>query len=277
MRFILIILSFSLLLTACTSSDKERADKFLAEPEKVAVEVLYNEAASALDKGKNDRAADLFNEVDRIYPFSEWAVRAQLMSAYAYYSDERYDEAIIALDRFIQLHPGNEDVDYAHYLKAISFYEQISDIRRDQSITQAALQNLDIVVTRFPESRYARDARLKRDLTFDHLAGQEMQVGRFYLRQGDYNAALNRFRTVVTTYQTTTHVPEALHRMVETYLALGIKPEATRVAAVLGYNYPGSKWYQDSYDLLDDDARAKLVRNKENQKGWFSKTIDSLF
>lgn len=273
MRLFLVFSFVALFLSACSSSEKERQKDILAEPETVPVEVLYNEAANALDQGRNKKAAEIFNEVDRIYPFSKWAVQAQLMSAFAYYDDERYDEAIIALDRFIQLHPGHEDVDYAFYLKAISFYEQISDVRRDQSITASALENLDIVVNRFPDSRYARDARLKRDLSFDHLAGKEMEIGRFYLLQGEYNAAINRFRSVVTTYQTTTHVPEALHRMVEGYLSLGIRAEATKVAAVLGYNYPGSKWYEQSYALLTDKEKQVI----EDKKGWFNATIDSLF
>lgn len=262
-----------LFVVACSSSDKTIDDRLLSQPEDIPVEVLYNEAAQALDQGNHSRAAKLFTEVERIYPFSQWAVQAQLMSAFAYYQDQRYDEAIVALDRFIKLHPGHKNIDYAHYLKAISFYEQISDVRRDQSMTELALRNLDVVISRFPDSQYARDARLKRDLTFDHLAGKEMEIGRFYLQQKEFNAALNRFRSVVTTYQTTMHVPEALHRMVETYLALGIRAEATRVAAVLGYNYPGSRWYQDTYNLLDDKQRRKLSA----QEGWFTKTVDEFF
>ena len=195
------------------------------------------------------------------------------MSAFAAYKDKSYDEAVLALDRFIQLHPGNEDIDYAYYLKALSFYEQISDVARDQMMTELALESLNTLITRFPDSRYARDATLKRDLTLDHLAGKEMEIGRYYLARGYVNAGINRFRSVVKEYQTTTHVPEALHRLVESYMTLGLKSEATRVAAVLGHNYPGSKWYEDSYKILDPELREQLL----DDRSIVDKTVDSLF
>jgi len=166
------------------------------------------------------------------------------MAAYSYYENKSYNEAIISLDRFIQLHPGNDNIDYAYYLRALSFYEQIVDVRRDQMMTDEALQSFNTLITRFPDSKYSRDASLKRDLTMDHLAGKEMEVGRYYLNRGHVNAALNRFLVVVEDYQTTTHTAEALHRLVEGYLTLGLKQEATRVAAVLGHNYPGSEGYE---------------------------------
>ena len=169
------------------------------------------------------------------------------MSGYAAYSSQDYDEAILSLDRFTELHPGHENVDYAHYLKALSFYEQISDVARDQQMTELALDSFETLIRRFPDSPYVRAATLKRDLTLDHLAGKEMEIGRWYLKGNHINAAINRFRNVVTTYQTTTHVPEALHRLVEAYLTLGLKQEAVRIASVLGHNYPGSKWYERSY------------------------------
>ena len=176
------------------------------------------------------------------------------MAAFAYYQSNKYDDAIIALDRFIQLHPGHRDIPYAYYLKALCYYEQISDVGRDQRITQQALDALAEVVKRFPESPYARDARLKVELAIDHLAGKEMAVGRYYQANQQYVGAINRYRVVIERYQTTTHVPEALHRLVESYLSLGVKSEAQEAAAVLGYNFPGSDWYQDSYFLMTGEG-----------------------
>lgn len=262
------LVSAALLLGAC-SSDKEQAGAIqVATP----AEELYNNAADQMDSGNYLQATEEFNEVERQHPYSQWATRAQLMSAYGYYKARQYDQAAITLERFIKLHPGHEDIDYAYYLKALTSYEQISDIGRDQGMTKMALEDLNILISRFPNSKYTRDAMLKRDLTLDHLAGKEMEIGRYYQGQGHHNAAISRFREVVKDYQTTRHVAEALHRMVESYLALGIKSEATRVAAVLGYNYPGSSWYEDTYDILDDNARARIL----DKNSWTSRTLDSL-
>jgi outer membrane protein assembly factor BamD len=230
-------------LTACAAKEEE----YIERP----VEQIYNSAVNMLQEQRYPQAAKEFDEVERQHPYSVWATKAQLMSAYAYYQANRYDDAIVALDRFIQLNPSNRDIAYAYYLKALSYYEQITDVQRDAKITELSLRTLDEVVTRFPDSTYARDARLKVDLTHDHLAGKEMEVGRFYLLRGQYLGAINRFRLVIEKYQTTSHVPEALHRMIECYLALGLKEEAQRTAAVLGYNYPGSDWYEDSYALVE--------------------------
>ena len=243
------------------------------ESETTPVEVLYNEAANALEAKQYETATQKFEEVERQHPYSKWATKSQLMSAYSSYQDDRYDEAILALDRFIELHPGNEDIDYAYYLKALCYYEQISDVARDQGVTQHALEALNTLILRFPDSEYSRDAQLKKDLTLDHLAGKEMEIGRYYLNRGQVNAAINRFRTVVKDYQTTTHIPEALHRLVEAYLMLGLKTEATRIAAVLGYNYPGSEWYQDSYKILDAESRRQIL----DDRSFVDKTVDSLF
>ena len=217
-------------------------------------------------------ATRYFEEVERQHPYSAWATRAQLMAAYSSYLDQRYDEAVLALDRYIQLHPGASDVDYAYYLKALCFYERISDVRRDQDMTIEAVKGLNALINRFPDSQYTRDAILKRDLTFDHLAGKEMEIGRYYLNRGQVNAAINRFRSVVANFQTTSHVAEALHRLVEAYMTLGLKNEAMQVAAVLGHNYPGSKWYQRSYQLLDDKQRQQIV----DERGIVERTIESL-
>lgn len=244
-RVLLAALCAVALVAACASPEPEA---YVERP----VEDLYNEAADYLAAGDYFEAARAFDEVERQHPYSVWATRAQLMSAYAYYRQGRFDEAIFACERFLQLHPGSKDAAYAHYLAAVSFYDQIVDVGRDQAMTEAALTNLQQVVLRYPDTEYARDARLKIDLANEHLAGKEMEIGRFYLNRGQYTAAISRFRNVIETYETTSHTPEALHRLTESYLALGIKPEAQAAAAVLGYNFPGSDWYQDSYRLLAD-------------------------
>jgi len=255
-------------LTACSSS----GDKDEVAVESATVETLYERASNAMDDGRYVEATKYYEEVERQHPYSKWSTRAQLMAAYASYLDQRYDEAVASLDRYIQLHPGAEDVDYAYYLKAMSFYEQISDVRRDQEMTIQAIKALNTLIRRFPNSEYSRDASLKRDLTLDHLAGKEMEIGRYYLNRGYTNAAINRFRTVVASFQTTSHVAEALHRLVEAYMTLGLKQEAYKVAAVLGHNYPGSKWYERSYKLLDDTQRKKMI----DERGLVERTLDSL-
>ena len=261
-----LFISVMLVLAGCADdSDKKAEEK--------PVEALYNEASDALDKKDYKEATRLYEEVERQHPYSQWATQAQLMGAYASYQAENYDEAVLALDRFIELHPGSKDIAYAYYLKALCFYEQISDVRRDQQMTKDALAALDTLIKRFPESDYTRDAARKRDLSVDNLKGEEIEIGRYYLKKGEINAAINRFRAVVKEYQTTTHIPEALHRLVECYMTLGLKNEATHVAAVLGYNYPGNKWYERSYALLDDDARQKLL----DDRSFIDRTVESVF
>jgi outer membrane protein assembly factor BamD len=228
--------------SACSSTD----DAYVERP----VGELYNEAMDNLQAGNDKKAAKLFDEVDRQHPYSSWATKAQLMAAYAHYESNDYDDAIVACDRFIELHPASPDVPYAYYLKGLSYYERISDIHRDQEMTEQARRVFEELVNRYPESEYARDARLKIDLCNDHLAGKEMVVGRYYLQRGYYLAAINRFRTVVDKYQTTTHIPEALLRLTEAYTALGVRDEAQKTAAVLGYNFPRTEWYADAYSLV---------------------------
>ncbi|WP_425405970.1 outer membrane protein assembly factor BamD [Hwanghaeella sp.] len=227
-------------------------------------EELYNTALDALAAEDFELATQNFEEVDRQHPYSIWATKAQLMAAYVYYLDDEYDEAVIALERFIDLHPGSPDAAYAYYLRAISYYEQIVDVGRDQKITRLALDSLQEVARRFPGTAYARDAELKIDLTLDHLAGKEMEIGRFYQNRGELLAAINRYKVVIEQFQTTTHVPEALHRVVESYLMLGITDEAQTAGAVLGYNYPGSEWYAESFALLEGRSLA------QSEEGWFS-------
>ena len=256
-----------LTLAACANSYDENAQ--IRRP----AEELFAEATQALEDEIYLEATRLYEEVERQHPYSQLATRAQIMAAYSSYQDERYDDAILALDRFIQLHPGNARVDYAYYLTALCYYDQISDVRRDQDMTSQALEAFDALLARFPNSEYVRDAKLKRDLTLDHLAGKEMEIGRYYLTRGHVNAAIRRFTAVVQDYQTTTHTAEALYRLTEGYLKLGVKPEAYRVAQVLGHNYPGNAWYQRAYNLLDDEARARLNADR----GFVDRTIEAVF
>jgi len=218
------------------------------------VESLYNEAKERLDKGDTKVAAALFDEVERQHPYSPWARRAQLMGAFANYIQKDYDKAIEGAQRFLSIHPGNKDAPYAYYLIGISYYEQISDVDRDQRVTRQALDALTEVQRRYPQTPYADDARVKVDLVNDHLAGKEMDIGRFYERSGRWLAAQLRFRNVIEQYQTTSHAPEALYRLTETSLALGIPEEAKKYAAVLGANYPGSEWYEKAYALIGEEA-----------------------
>jgi len=222
------------------------------EVREVPPEQLYASALTQLDRGNWLPCALAFDEVERQHPYSVWARRAILMSAFCYYQGNKYTESIQASDRFITLHPGNKDAPYAYYLKAVSLYEQIVDVGRDQRRTEQAMAALRELIKRFPQTDYARDARLKLDLTRDHLAGKEMAIGRYYLKRGEIVASISRFRTVVEQYQTTSHVPEALHRLVEAYLSLGVIKEAQTAAAVLGHNYPGSEWYEDTYAMMKE-------------------------
>jgi outer membrane protein assembly factor BamD len=259
----LVFVAACLALAACGGKDD---DKPYAE---APVETLYNNALNELSAGDYVPSAKSFEEVERQHPYSVWATKAQLMAAFAYYQANKYEDALVALDRFIQLHPGNRDIAYAFYLRALCYYEQISDVARDQRMTELALQALREVTTRFPETRYARDATLKIDLTNDHLAGKEMAVGRYYLNRGDYIGAINRFRTVVDVYQTTPQIAEALERLTEAYYSLGLNSEAQTAAAVLGKNYPGSPWYQAAYNIL----RGRNLKPMEDRGSWISQAF----
>ncbi len=239
----------SLALAAC-AGDRKAAPR-LAYQER-PVELLYTTGAYRLDQRRWTEAVSYFQEVERQHPYSEWSRRSILMAAYARYQANQYAGAIDDAERFIQLYPGNPSVVYAYYLKAVCYFEQIVDVNRDQASTEQALSALRDIVTRYPTTEYAADARLKIDMVNDQLAGKEMTIGRWYLRQGDTIAALGRFRAVIDRYQTTSHAPEALYRLVEAYLTLGLAEEARRNGAVLGFNYPGDAWYGDAYELLTD-------------------------
>jgi len=251
-------------LAGCSSTPK---DTYTERP----VEELYNTAIDSMLEDNNATALKQFEDVEQQHPYSVWATKAQLMEAYINYKSNKYDEAVSAADRFVQLHPGNRDTAYAYYIKAISYYEQITDVQRDQRNTQRALNALQDVVNRYPDTQYARDARLKIDLTRDHLAGKEMEIGRYYQRRSEYLAAINRYKQVLSEYQTTTHVPEALARLTECYLALGVNDEAKATAAVLGYNFPNSDWYKDSYAQIGGSHQGP------DQQGWVGRIVDSIF
>jgi outer membrane protein assembly factor BamD len=254
----LVIGCCALALAGCAGKKKKPQLAYQERP----VELLYNAGAEHLDRRQWSQAVDYFQEVERQHPYSEWARRAILMQAFAHYEANNYDEAIADADRFIQLYPGNPSAAYARYLKAICYFEQIADVGRDQAITARSLDALHDVVQRYPNTEYAADSRLKIDMVNDQLAGKEMTVGRYYLRQGDTLAAIGRFRTVVDHYQTTSHTPEALYRLVESYLTLGLVEEAKRNGSVLGYNYPGDRWYQDAYKLLTSKGYRPAVAPK---------------
>lgn len=239
-------LAAATLLSACSTGKNKGDTHYVARD----VSTLYNSAKYRLDGGQYKLAAQLFDEVERQHPYSPWARRAQLMSAFSYYMNRDYTEAVSGAQRFLAIHPGNKDAPYAFYLIGISYYEQIADVTRDQKVTEQARDALGELIRRYPQTEYAADARLKLDLVSDHLAGKEMEIGRFYQRRGQWLAATLRFRNVIDSYQTTTHTPEALERLVESYLALGIPEEAKKAAAVLGANYPGTKWYEHSYKLI---------------------------
>ncbi len=240
-------------LAACAGGKKPRADtKYVARD----VETLYANARRLLDQKLYKEAASAFDEVERQHPYSVWARRAQLMSAFSYWASRDYSQSVLSAQRFLALHPGYKDAPYAYYLIAISYYEQISDVQHDQKTSQQALDALTELVRRYPATPYAADARLKIDLVQDHLAGKEMEIGRFYQGRKQWLASVGRFRNVTENFGTTSHTPEALERLVESYLALGLPEEAKKAGAVLGYNYPGSPWYGRAYGLLNKHRAA---------------------
>ena len=265
------------LLAGCSlfggkDDETNNANKDAANYRERSVEQIYSDGWRAIYAGAWDICAAQFNEVDRQHPYSVWARRAMLMSAFCSYQSNNYSGAIATADSYISLHPGSPEVAYAFYIKAISLYEQIVDIGRDQSNTEGALVALQDVVQRFPDTEYARDATLKIDLTNDHLAGKEMAVGRYYLHQGDYIGAINRFRTVITQYQTTREVEEALARVAEAYMAMGIVEEAQTAAAILGHNYPSSQWYKDTYALITSHG----LKPEEHPESWLTKAFKAV-
>ncbi|MCH2038062.1 MAG: outer membrane protein assembly factor BamD [Rickettsiales bacterium] len=267
--FVVSLLSFSLVasLTACSKKDIEQqqdsasqSTATLAQREAEKAEKLYNQALAELDEGSYKSAIEKFHEVETSYPYAKEAGKSLLMAGFAQYKAERYNDAVVSLDKFISLYPSHDMTSYAYYLKALSSYDQIVDVGRDQQITMDAQKSLADLIARFPDSDYAQDAQIKIDLVQDHLAGKEMEIGYFYQRHGNLISAINRFRVVIRDYQTTSHVPEALYRLSASYYALGIEKEAINYAAVLGHNYPESKWYKHAYALLEDNGDIEKLK-----------------
>jgi outer membrane protein assembly factor BamD len=233
-------------LSACASNSRQEELAYIERP----VETIYGEAVRSLNRSLWDVASVQFDEVQRQHPYSPWAQRAMLMAAYTRYRSREFEEAISSAQEYISLHPGGDGAPYAYYLVAVCHFDQIIDVGRDQARSVSALKALEEVIARYPQTDYARDAQLKVDMVRDQLAGKEMEIGRYYLNRSEHLAAINRFKTVVTDYQTTSHAPEALHRLVESYLSIGLVGQAQQAAAVLGHNYPGSDWYSDAYALM---------------------------
>jgi outer membrane protein assembly factor BamD len=231
-------------------------------------EEIFNLGEAALETNirRPKLALHYFEEVERLYPYTEWSKRALVMQAFANHRAKKYEEARVAAQRYLDFYPGDEDAAYAQYLMALSYYDQIDEVGRDQGLTFQALQALRGVIEEYPDSEYAKSAALKFDLAFDHLAAKEMEIGRYYLRAGNHTAAINRFRVVVQDFQTTTHTPEALHRLVEAYLALGLDDEAQTAGAILGYNFQSSPFYAESHKLLI----AKGLEPKSRGDNWLS-------
>jgi len=251
------IVALSLALSGCGMFQQRAEDPGL---EALTPEQIFRLGESEMESGNPDDAAVTFSEIERLYPYSAWAERALIMQAFAHHRDRDYENSRAAAQRYIDFYPTDEDAAYAQYLLALSYYDQIDEVGRDQGLTFQALQALREVIERYPDSEYANSAILKFDLAFDHLAAKEMEIGRYYLRHGHFTAAINRFRVVVEEFQTTTQTPEALHRLVEAYLSLGLTDEAQTAGAILAYNYQGTEWYKDTYTLLakrDLQAQAK--------------------
>ena len=258
-----------------TSACMGRAERPRLAYEERPVEALYNTGYQRLEARRWADAIDYFQEVERQHPYSEWSRRAILMQIYAYYQNNNYAEAIAAADRFIALFPGNPSAPYAFYMKALCNFEQITDVGRDQGYAQAALNGLRDVARRYPGTPYAIDATVKIDMVNDQLAGKEMSIGRYYQRAGQPLAAINRYKTVIDNeaYQRTSHTPEALYRLVEVYLGLGLRDEAVRNGAVLGHNYPGSAWYAEAYALLSEEGSRPDVEPTGQRESWLRRII----
>jgi outer membrane protein assembly factor BamD len=232
-------------------------------------DLMYNQGLALLNAGETSQAAEKFENIDKEHPYSDYARRSMVMSAFLNFRNGRYTEAINDATRYVTLFPASPDAAYAQYLIGESYFRQIPDVTRDQDLSRKAMDAMGVVISKYPDSEYAEDARRKIDIARDQIAGKEMQIGRYYMERREMLAAANRFRTVVSEYQTTRHVEEALHRLTETYLALGIVPEAQTAAAVLGHNFPDSEWYQESHSLLS----ARGVAPEENRGSWISRAF----
>lgn len=251
-------------LAGCGEGNK--IDRGEVPLENYTAEQIFGRGEFELERNRAGRAAFFFSEIERLYPYSDWAKRALIMQAFAYHKDTDYENSRAAAQRYIDFYPTSDDAAYAQYLLALSYYDQIDEVGRDQGLTFQALQALRTVIERYPDSEYARSAILKFDLAFDHLAAKEMEVGRYYLKRNHFAAAVNRFRVVVEDFQTTSHTAEALHRLVEAYLSLGLTDEAQTAGAILGHNFQSTEWYEDSYKLL----AGRGLEMKPKGKNWLS-------
>ena len=251
-------------LSGCKSIDfgRDKVDIETLQPSQI-----FHKGEVELDRNRNEKAAAFFGEIERLYPYSEWAKRGLIMQAFAFHKDKKYDESRAAASRFVDFYPADDDVAYAHYLFGLSYYDQIDDVGRDQGVTRKALQAFRMLFEQYPDSEYAEPAKLKFDLAFDHLASKEMEVGRYYLKDGHYSSAINRFRLVVEDFQETSHTAEALHRLIESYLSLGLFDEAQTAGAILGHNYEATDWYKHSYALLENRGLSPTVRGNS----WLSR------
>ncbi|MBR9843487.1 MAG: outer membrane protein assembly factor BamD [Rhodobacteraceae bacterium] len=255
------------IVTGCSSSTSEKVRAGKIPIENFTAEQIFERGEYELNDNEAEEAAFYFSEVERLYPYSEWAKRALIMQAFSFHKAKEYESSRAAAQRFIDFYPADDDAAYAQYLLALTYYDQIDEVGRDQKLTLEALQELRKLIETYPNSEYARSAKLKFDLAFDHLASKEMEVGRFYLRREHYAAAISRFRVVVEDFQTTTHTPEALHRLVEAYLSLGLTDEAQTAGAILGHNYRSTEWYEDSYKLLT----GRGLELKARGNGWLGR------
>lgn len=259
-----VVIFYACILSGCASIDFGR-DKI--DIETLLPSEIFHRGEVELDRNRNEKAADLFGEIERLYPYSEWAKRGLIMQAFAFHKDKKYDESRAAASRFVDFYPADEDIAYAHYLFGLSYYDQIDDVGRDQGVTRKALQAFRVLFEQYPDSEYAEPAKLKFDLAFDHLASKEMEVGRYYLKDGHYSSAINRFRLVIEDFQATSHTAEALHRLIEAYLSLGLLDEAQTAGAILGHNYEATDWYKHSYALLESRGLSPTVRGNS----WLSR------
>ena len=259
-----VVIFYACILSGCASIDFGR-DKI--DIETLLPSEIFHRGEVELDRNRNEKAADLFGEIERLYPYSEWAKRGLIMQAFAFHKDRKYDESRAAASRFVDFYPADEDIAYAHYLFGLSYYDQIDDVGRDQGVTRKALQAFRVLFEQYPDSEYAEPAKLKFDLAFDHLASKEMEVGRYYLKDGHYSSAINRFRLVIEDFQATSHTAEALHRLIEAYLSLGLLDEAQTAGAILGHNYEATDWYKYSYTLLESRGLSPTVRGNS----WLSR------
>ncbi|WP_102866887.1 outer membrane protein assembly factor BamD [Pseudovibrio exalbescens] len=263
-------LSLAVALAVAGCASQEAADEFALDD--TPAELMFNQGLALRAEGKLKDAEAKFSELDRVYPYSEFARKSLINIAYLNFTMGNYAEAVAAADRFVTLYPGNDDAAYALFLIGESYYRQIPDVGRDQAATQRALKAFDEVVQRFPDSEYAEQARQRVRVAHDQLAGKEMEVGRYYLQRRQYLAAINRFKVVVTNYQTTRHIEEALFRLTESYYALGVVNEAQTAAAVLGHNFPESQWYRDAHSLLQKGG----YEPSETESSWISRAFKDI-